>query len=74
LGLPAHHVALHVLPPLPAQAADIVPVYFGNGCFWGRQFDYVQAEKALGRDAVSMSAVAGYAGVQWLLCNVTMHC
>jgi peptide methionine sulfoxide reductase MsrA len=60
--------------PSPAAAAQqeqaaastagpaITPVYFGNGCFWGRQFDYVNAEKALGRDAASMSAVAGYAG------------
>jgi hypothetical protein len=45
-----------------AAGPAITPVYFGNGCFWGRQFDYVNAEKALGRDAASMSAVAGYAG------------
>ncbi|PRW05953.1 Peptide methionine sulfoxide reductase [Chlorella sorokiniana] len=41
---------------------DVTPVYFGNGCFWGRQYDFIQTEKALGRDASSMSAVVGYAG------------
>ncbi|EFN51097.1 expressed protein [Chlorella variabilis] len=40
----------------------ITPVYFGNGCFWGRQFDFVNTEKALGRSAGDMSAVVGYAG------------
>ncbi|KAL4418860.1 hypothetical protein ABPG77_002927 [Micractinium sp. CCAP 211/92] len=47
---------------MPASAEEITPVYFGNGCFWGRQFDYVNAEKALGRDGASLSAMAGYAG------------
>ncbi|GFH30271.1 PMSR domain-containing protein, partial [Haematococcus lacustris] len=37
-------------------------VYFGNGCFWGRQFDFVSAEKALGRGPEQISAVVGYAG------------
>ena len=36
-------------------------VYFGNGCFWGRQKEYVDTEKEqLGRKAPS--AVVGYAG------------
>ena len=42
--------------------AQIVPVYFGNGCFWGRQFDYVSAEQRLGRSGADLSAVVGYAG------------
>jgi len=43
-----------------ALPADTTPVYFGNGCFWGRQKDFVDTEQALGRGAVS--AVVGYAG------------
>ena len=38
------------------------PIYFGNGCFWGRQKDYVDVEKALGRDGGKISAITGYAG------------
>jgi len=48
---------------LPAAAlADITPVYFGNGCFWGRQKDFVDTEMALGRTMPEVSAVVGYAG------------
>ena len=39
-----------------------MPVYFGNGCFWGRQKDFVDAEKALGRSPEQISSVVGYAG------------
>jgi peptide methionine sulfoxide reductase MsrA len=47
----------------PALAEDsIEPVYFGNGCFWGRQHDFVQAEQDLGRQMGDISAVVGYAG------------
>lgn len=50
----------------PALAADdtalIEPVYFGNGCFWGRQYDFIQTEKELGRQMGDISAVVGYAG------------
>lgn len=38
------------------------PIYFGNGCFWGRQKDFVDAEKSLGRKPDQISSVAGYAG------------
>lgn len=38
-------------------------VYFGNGCFWGRQKSFVDAEKALGRvKPEEISSVVGYAG------------
>ena len=38
-------------------------VFFGNGCFWGRQKDFVDVEMTqLGRTPSSISAVAGYAG------------
>jgi len=39
-----------------------VPVYFGNGCFWGRQKDFVDTEMAMGRSVDDLSAVVGYAG------------
>ena len=41
-----------------------MPIYFGNGCFWGRQKDYIDAEKAMGRSQADLSAVVGYAGGQ----------
>jgi peptide methionine sulfoxide reductase MsrA len=44
--------------------ADITPVYFGNGCFWGRQKDFVDTEMKLGRTVASSTAVVGYAGGQ----------
>ncbi|BDA44563.1 probable peptide methionine sulfoxide reductase MsrA [Coccomyxa sp. Obi] len=39
-----------------------MPVYFGNGCFWGRQKEFVDAEKSLGRSPDKISSVVGYAG------------
>ena len=47
-----------------ASSDNVTPIYFGNGCFWGRQKDFVDVEKALGRDGGSISAVTGYAGGQ----------
>lgn len=38
-------------------------VYFGNGCFWGRQKDFVDVEQGLlKRSPEQTSAVVGYAG------------
>lgn len=48
---------------LPA-VAEITPVYFGNGCFWGRQKDYIDTEMQMGRDVGGATAVVGYAGGQ----------
>ena len=48
---------------MPALA-EVTPVYFGNGCFWGRQKDFVDTEMKLGRTANSATAVVGYAGGQ----------
>jgi peptide methionine sulfoxide reductase MsrA len=37
-------------------------VYFGNGCFWGRQKDFVETEmRTLQRPPQQVTAVAGYA-------------
>ena len=60
-------LAVAMATPLPgvngmAIAADIEPVYFGNGCFWGRQYDFVKAEESMGRNGKDISAVVGYAG------------
>lgn len=46
------------------NSENVTPIYFGNGCFWGRQKDFVDVEKALGRDGGSISAITGYAGGQ----------
>jgi len=65
-----------VNPAVAVEAASAVPeeasistkklpetVYFGNGCFWGRQKDYVDTEMTvLGRKPNEISAVVGYAG------------
>jgi peptide methionine sulfoxide reductase MsrA len=62
-GAPAPAAAAAAGPaePAAATAAAVTPVYFGNGCFWGRQFDFAQLEqRALGRPLPS--ALAGYAG------------
>ena len=56
-------VAMSVAPCGAARASESVPLYFGNGCFWGRQKDYVDTErKALGRAPEQVTAVVGYAG------------
>eukprot|EP00238_Polyblepharides_amylifera_P002839 CAMPEP_0196584968 /NCGR_PEP_ID=MMETSP1081-20130531/49174_1 /TAXON_ID=36882 /ORGANISM="Pyramimonas amylifera, Strain CCMP720" /LENGTH=243 /DNA_ID=CAMNT_0041906363 /DNA_START=52 /DNA_END=783 /DNA_ORIENTATION=+ len=40
-----------------------VSVYFGSGCFWGRQKDFVDAEQGqLSRHIEEVSALVGYAG------------
>eukprot|EP00887_Chlorella_sp_A99_P003059 scaffold9.g3059.t1 len=44
------------------EGGDIMPMLFGNGCYWGRQYDFVQAEEAMGRKGGDVSAVVGYAG------------
>jgi len=48
----------------PAAAADEpVTLYFGAGCFWHVQHEFVTAEeKLLGRHDVEISTVTGYAG------------
>ena len=46
-----------------SASADVEPVYFGNGCYWGRQYDQVKTEQQkLGRSDKDISAVGGYAG------------
>jgi peptide methionine sulfoxide reductase MsrA len=48
---------------LSVSASEAVePVYFGNGCYWGRQYDMIKTEESMGRTAKDISAVVGYAG------------
>ena len=42
---------------------DLTFAYFGNGCFWGRQHEFVSLEKdILNREDVQVKSLAGYAG------------
>lgn len=49
-----------------------VPLLAGSGCFWGRQYDFVNAETALGREVcgtlLSLTCVVRRAsvGVEWV--------
>eukprot|EP00882_Tetradesmus_deserticola_P025245 GHRQ01027712.1.p1 GENE.GHRQ01027712.1~~GHRQ01027712.1.p1 ORF type:complete len:175 (+),score=80.37 GHRQ01027712.1:84-608(+) len=46
-------------------SAAVPTAYFGNGCFWGRQKDFVDTEQRLGRTSpADISALVGYAGGQ----------
>eukprot|EP00798_Chlamydomonas_sp_ICE-L_P013659 gene13659-19546_t len=65
-------VAAFAAKPLAAFAEEVgtaarvdIPetVYFGNGCFWGRQKAFVDAEMKLGRTTPDqVTSVVGYAG------------
>uniref|UniRef100_A0A7S0MV44 Peptide-methionine (S)-S-oxide reductase n=1 Tax=Pyramimonas obovata TaxID=1411642 RepID=A0A7S0MV44_9CHLO len=45
------------------SATEEVLVFFGNGCFWGRQKDYVDVERqTLRRSDEEITALVGYAG------------
>ena len=52
--------------PAPAEAAslsDLTDVYFGVGCFWHIQHEFVEAErKLLGRGDKELTSLTGYAG------------
>jgi peptide methionine sulfoxide reductase MsrA len=64
-SLAAALLAAQVLTAQPTLASeDVTPIYFGNGCFWGRQYDFINTEKSLGRDTSKLSALVGYAGGQ----------
>jgi hypothetical protein len=50
-----------VLPGVRARDSE-THVYFGSGCFWGRQKDFVDVERTLGRSDQEVTALVGYAG------------
>jgi len=56
--------ALSLAPPVAggAAAGRARPIYFGNGCFWGRQHTFYEAELSLGRTDDTITSVVGYAG------------
>lgn len=46
-----------------AAGDDLIDVYFGCGCFWHVQHEFVEAERRiLGRSDSELTAFAGYAG------------
>jgi hypothetical protein len=69
---PGRHAARWVLqlalllgaPGVRAQdSSETQTVYFGSGCFWGRQKDFVDVEEiTLGRSDQDVTALVGYAG------------
>jgi len=68
-GLLQQAAALSALPlaslgPAAASADDeLIEVYFGCGCFWHVQHEFVEAEKKiLGRSDAQLTSLAGYAG------------
>jgi len=53
----------HVAIPSLAQNSDDVEIYFGCGCFWHVQHEFVEAERRLlKRSDQDLTARAGYAG------------
>lgn len=64
-----HHLRVSPIPPTLQCAgvpeANGTAVYFGNGCFWERQWAFVGVEREeLHRSTDEVSAVTGYAGGQ----------
>jgi hypothetical protein len=46
-----------------SSSEETTAVYFGSGCFWGRQKDFVDVEEiTLGRSDHEVTALVGYAG------------
>jgi hypothetical protein len=63
--LPPNAAAPSVVPPnvAPPPSPGSVFVYLGNGCFWERQWAYVEIEThTWQRAAVNVSSKVGYAG------------
>jgi peptide methionine sulfoxide reductase MsrA len=54
--------SLQTLTAETASSKEVVPIYFGNGCFWGRQRDFAVSEMQMNRSMSGVTAVAGYAG------------
>lgn len=56
---------LSVLPQAEAEVPTGSKIYFGNGCFWGRQRDFVRIEQELlGRSTKEVTSLVGYAAGQ----------
>ena len=62
-GAAAAAVAASLVPTTAAAAPDQSSIYFGVGCFWHVQHEFIEAEKTiLGRGERDYTALAGYAG------------
>jgi len=62
LGLGA---AVAAAAPLSAAAAEpSIKVYFGAGCFWHVQHEFVLEEQSIGRRKETLTSMTGYAGGQ----------
>lgn len=55
---PGHRplISMPLLTPILNPGLDQI------GCFWGRQKDFIETEKRLGRPESQVSALVGYAG------------
>jgi len=54
---------LSIAPALASAEDDVIDVYFGCGCFWHVQHEFVEAEKKiLGRKDSELTSLTGYAG------------
>lgn len=67
LVLPVAGIAAALPSYLPtsafAESGDLLEVYFGCGCFWHAQHEFVEAErKLLGRSDEELTSRTGYAG------------
>jgi len=63
LGLKSIALAWTGLVASASPAEDLVSVYFGCGCFWHVQHEFIQAEqRILSRDGPNLTALSGYAG------------
>ena len=62
LFFPAPH-AVRQFPPAARYPPDgRTAVYFGNGCFWERQWAYYNVELDFGRSPRNVTALVGYGG------------
>jgi peptide methionine sulfoxide reductase MsrA len=62
-GAAAAAVAASLVPAAAEAQDDLVSIYFGVGCFWHVQHEFIEAEKSiLGRGEREYTALAGYAG------------
>ena len=62
-GVPVASLLLASPQPASADAGDLTDVYFGVGCFWHIQHEFVEAErKLLGRGDKELTSLTGYAG------------
>ena len=65
----------HSLPLQPTQLLGH-PLDCAAGCFWGRQYDFIQTERALGRDASRWAGAAEVAAAHFyaVCCAAASRC